>query len=130
MSLCFNFWGRIGRTKQNISVLCFRSLVQPITTEISVNRTQKAESVQSLNAAFKSHPLVVFAHYSGLTVNQVSDLRRKMSEVGAQFKVAKNRLAKIAAKGTDYEQASNLLKGPTAIAFSQDPVAAAKVAVE
>lgn len=95
-----------------------------------MNRTQKAESVASLHEAFKGHELVVVSHYSGLTVAQMSKLRRAMLGAGAHVRVAKNRLARIALKGTSFESMDGLLKGPTAIAFSVDPVAAAKVAVD
>jgi large subunit ribosomal protein L10 len=73
--------------------------------------------------------LVVITRQSGLTVAQVTDLRRKMRAAGAGYKVAKNRLAQLALKGTKYEGLEKLLKGPTAIAYSSDPIAAAKVAV-
>ncbi len=93
-----------------------------------MDRTQKAEAVESLHAAFKETSFVIVAHYAGLTVAEVTTLRRNMLKAGAQFRVAKNRLAKIALKGTQYENLEGLFKGPTGIAFSADPVAAAKVA--
>jgi large subunit ribosomal protein L10 len=73
---------------------------------------------------------IVVAHYSGLTVTQMSALRRRMREAGATVKVAKNRLAKIALEGTDVAHIGPLLTGPTVLAYSDDPVAAPKVAVE
>ncbi|MET3354569.1 UNVERIFIED_ORG: large subunit ribosomal protein L10 [Xanthobacter viscosus] len=79
---------------------------------------------------FKSTSVVVVAHYSGLTVAQLSRLRRQMKASGATVKVAKNRLAKIALEGSDVAHVASLLKGPTLIAYSSDPVAAPKVAVE
>jgi len=95
-----------------------------------VDRAAKAELVGELNAAFKATNTVVVAHYSGLTVTQMQILRRQMKQAGASVKVAKNRLAKIALEGTDVAGIASLLKGPTVIAFSGDPVAAPKVAVD
>jgi large subunit ribosomal protein L10 len=69
------------------------------------------------------------AHYSGLTVAQLQKLRKQMREAGATVQVAKNRLAKIALEGTDVASIGSLMKGPTLIAYSDDPVAAPKVAV-
>ena len=95
-----------------------------------MDRTQKAEAVESLHAAFKETNFVIVAHYAGLTVAEVTKLRRNMLKAGANFRVAKNRLAKIALKGTQYENLEGLFTGPTGIAFSTDPVAAAKVAAD
>jgi large subunit ribosomal protein L10 len=95
-----------------------------------VDRVQKEELVASLNGIFESANLVVVTRPSGLTVTESTDLRRRMGAAGASFKVAKNRLARLALKGTKFESLSDLFVGPTAIAFSDDPVAAAKVAVE
>jgi large subunit ribosomal protein L10 len=93
-----------------------------------VDRAEKRELVASLNQVFASTGVVVVAHYSGLTVAQMSALRRQMKQAGASLKVAKNRLAKIALEGTDVGHIGPLLKGPTVLAFSADPVAAPKVA--
>ncbi|MGE4411367.1 MAG: 50S ribosomal protein L10 [Sphingobium sp.] len=95
-----------------------------------MDRTQKAELVSELNAVFGEVGVVVVTRNLGMTVAQSTTLRQKMREAGASYKVAKNRLAKIALKDTDYEGISDLLTGPTALATSVDPVAAAKVAVE
>jgi large subunit ribosomal protein L10 len=95
-----------------------------------VERAQKRELVAELNAVFSSTGSVVVAHYAGLTVAQLSDLRRKMRAAGGSVKVAKNRLAKIALQGTKSEGMSDLFKGQTIIAYSDDPVAAPKVAVD
>ena len=73
---------------------------------------------------------MVVAHYSGLTVAQMTALRGRMKGAGASLKVAKNRLVKLALKGTDAERISDLFQGPTVIAYSDDPVAAPKVAAE
>ncbi|MCS0493472.1 50S ribosomal protein L10 [Ancylobacter mangrovi] len=95
-----------------------------------MDRAQKEELVTSLGEVFKSTSVVVVAHYSGLTVAQMSALRRQMRASGATVKVAKNRLAKIALEGSDVAHVASLLKGPTIIAYSSDPVAAPKVAVD
>lgn len=95
-----------------------------------MDRVQKEELVASLNGIFESVNLVVVTRPSGLTVAESTDLRRRMGEAGASFKVAKNRLTRLALKGTKFEPLSDLFVGPTAIAFSEDPIAAAKVAVK
>lgn len=95
-----------------------------------MDRTEKKELVGTLNEVFKTSGVVVVAHYSGLTVAQMQDLRRKMKAQGASVKVTKNRLAKIALEGTDVASIGSLLKGPTILAISEDPVAAPKVASE
>jgi large subunit ribosomal protein L10 len=95
-----------------------------------VDRAEKQELVTTLTEVFKTTSVVVVAHYSGLTVAQMSKLRRQMKAEGATVKVAKNRLAKIALEGSDVAHVASLLKGPTVIAYSDDPVAAPKVAVE
>jgi large subunit ribosomal protein L10 len=93
-----------------------------------VDRAAKAEQVTTLHGVFKDTSVVVVAHYSGLTVAQMQTLRKQMKQAGATVKVAKNRLAKIALEGTDVASIASLMKGPTLIAFSSDPVAAPKVA--
>src|SRR5262249_18678723 len=80
-----------------------------------------------MSEGFKASSVVVVAHYAGLTVAQMQPLRRQMKQGGASVKVAKNRLAKIALEGTDVASIGPLLKGPTVIAYSGDPVAAPKV---
>ncbi|MGQ3674349.1 50S ribosomal protein L10 [Xanthobacter sp. TB0139] len=95
-----------------------------------MDRAEKQQLVTALSEVFKSTSVVVVAHYSGLTVAQMSDLRRQMKASGASVKVAKNRLVKIALEGSDVAHAEALFKGPTLIAYSDDPVAAPKVAVE
>jgi len=94
-----------------------------------VDRSGKEKLVSELQEMLSDAQLVVVTNQSGLTVAEVTDLRRKMRAAGAGFKVAKNRLAQLALKGTKYENLDKLLKGPTGIAFSTDPIAAAKVAV-
>jgi len=95
-----------------------------------VDRAEKSATVTSLGEVFKATKVVVVAHYSGLTVAQMQNLRRQMRQAGASVKVAKNRLAKIALEGSDVASIASLLKGPTVIAYSGDPIAAPKVAVD
>jgi large subunit ribosomal protein L10 len=95
-----------------------------------VNRAQKAELVASLNEVFADTSIVVVAHYSGLSVAEMTDLRAQMRAAGANFKVTKNRLTRLALDGTPYQSIADLFTGPTAMAYSSDPVAAAKVAVD
>ncbi len=95
-----------------------------------MNRTQKTEAVAELNRTFTEAGVVVVTRNLGLTVAESSDLRAKMREAGASFKVSKNRLAKIAVKDTTYDPISDLLVGPTALAWSDDPVAAPKVVAD
>jgi len=95
-----------------------------------LDRAAKSELVTALGRVFKATKVVVVAHYSGLTVAQMQTLRKQMRQAGASVKVAKNRLAKIALEGSDVASIAPLLKGPALIAFSGDPVAAPKVAVD
>jgi len=95
-----------------------------------VERAAKKELVTALSGVFKTSNVVVVAHYAGLTVSQMQTLRKQMKQAGASVKVAKNRLAKIALEGTDASVVVPLLKGPTVIAYSGDPVAAPKVATD
>ena len=98
--------------------------------ELAVERAAKKEAVETLNGVFKTTGVAVVAHYSGLTVAQMQTLRTQMKQAGASVKVSKNRLAKIALEGTDVVSIGSLLKGPTVIATSSDPIAAPKVAIE
>lgn len=95
-----------------------------------MNRTQKKQAVESLQGTFASASLVVVVHYKGLTVAEMTALRKKVKEAGAEFKVAKNRLAKIATGDSKFEKLNSLLTGPAALAISKDPIAAAKAVVE
>ena len=92
-----------------------------------MNRSEKADAIAELNQTFKDASLVVVTRQSGLTVQEVTDLRRKVRAAGASYKVAKNRLTLRALEGTSFTGLGPLFKGPTAIAYSKDPVAAAKV---
>jgi len=94
-----------------------------------VEKAKKAEVVEELKGVFANSGSVVVAHYSGMTVAQLGDLRSRMRAAGASFKVAKNRLAVRALQGTAVEGITHLFKGPTGIAFSKDPIAASKVVV-
>ena len=92
-----------------------------------MDRAAKAASITELSGVFKTSNVVVVAHYS---VAQMQTLRKQMKQVGARVKIAKNRLAKIALKDTDAASIAPLLKGPTVLAYSGDPVAAPKVAID
>jgi large subunit ribosomal protein L10 len=95
--------------------------------EKAVNRSEKADAIVELNQIFKDANLMVVTRQTGLTVQEVTDLRRKVRAAGASYKVAKNRLTLRALEGTRFTALGSLFKGPTAIAYSEDPVAAAKV---
>jgi len=95
-----------------------------------VDRAQKEAAVAGLNQTLGEVNLVVVTHQSGLTVHESMALRRKVREAGAGFKVTKNRLTRLALEGTKFQALQSLMTGPTALAFSEDPVAAAKVCVE
>lgn len=95
-----------------------------------MDRNQKEEFVLSLRSALETSGLIVVTKPLGLTVSEVTDLRNKMRSAGVSYKVAKNSLARLAVKGTAYESLVDLLKGPTAIAYSVDPIAAAKIAAQ
>ncbi len=94
-----------------------------------MDRSQKEELVASLHRTFNETTLVVVTQQSGMTVSEASSLRRQMLEAGASYKVTKNRLTRLALEGTKFEALKDLFTGPTAIAVSEDPVAAAKVCV-
>lgn len=95
-----------------------------------MDRAQKQKLVDALQQDLAGMACVVLTHQSGLTVAEVTQLRRQVRSAGASFRVTKNRLALRALAGTSFEPLSPLFTGPTAIAFSRDPVAAAKVVVE
>lgn len=94
-----------------------------------MDRASKEEMVSDLQSVFDGSEAVVVTHYLGLTVAEMGDLRNQMREAGASFKVTKNRLTRLALQGTKFEGLSDLFTGPTAVAVSEDPVAAAKVVV-
>jgi len=94
-----------------------------------VKRSDKNDFVQKLKDEIKESSSVIVAHYDGLSVLETESLRKEMRNNGAKFKVTKNRLTKIALADTPYESIADLFVGPTAIAYSSDPVAPAKVSV-
>ena len=95
-----------------------------------MNRNEKADLLKELNGLFSEAEIVVVSHYKGLTVAEVSDLRDRIRKVGASFRVTKNRITRLALKDTKFEAIADLFKGPTAIAFANDPVSACKACVE
>jgi len=111
-------------------------LTQPAATQVvayrreHVDRAGKRALVSDLNDAFKGAGSIVVAHYAGLTVAQLQTLRRQMKGQGATVKVTKNRLTKLALDGTGVADITPYLKGPTIIAYANDPVAAPKVATD
>lgn len=94
-----------------------------------MNRDEKKAFVAEMNGIFQQSSIVVVSHYKGLNVDHMGDLRGKVRESGAGFKVTKNRLTRLALAGTKFEGLADLFTGPTAITFSVDPVAAAKATV-
>lgn len=95
-----------------------------------MNREQKQELVSELHQLFGEVSTVVVAHYSGLTVAEMENLRKQMRAAGASFRVTKNRLTRLALDGTKFDSIGDLMTGPTGIAVSADPVAAAKAMVD
>ncbi|WP_187972047.1 50S ribosomal protein L10 [Aquibium microcysteis] len=95
-----------------------------------MDRAEKRELVTDLNGVFQTSGSVVVAHYAGITVAQMNDLRTKMRAAGGTVKVAKNRLAKIALQGTPSESIQGLFTGQTLIAYAEDPVVAPKITSE
>jgi len=95
-----------------------------------MNKTEKNALIAEVNEGLKASSTLVVVHYQGMTVAEMSDLRRKARECGTTLKVAKNLLAKRALTGTDFEIATEMLTGQTALAFSEDPVSAAKCVVD
>ena len=95
-----------------------------------MKRSEKKDFVSNLKEDFSNATSVIVAEYSGLTVNETEQLRKEMRDNGAKFKVTKNRLTKLAIAETQFKDISDLFKGPTAVAYSTDPVAPAKVAVD
>lgn len=94
---------------------------------MGMSRAQKEAEVQALNERFANDEVVVVTHYSGLTVAKMQELRAELRKEGASFKVTKNSLAKLAVKGTKFEALGDMFTGPTGVASSVDPVAAAKI---
>ncbi|MGI8724379.1 MAG: 50S ribosomal protein L10 [Methyloceanibacter sp.] len=95
-----------------------------------MERAQKREVVTALHDVFAQSGVIVIAHYAGLSVAAMTRLRSEMRSAGGQVKVAKNRLVKLALEGTDAQGIADLMRGPTCIAYSEDPMAAPKIAVK
>ena len=95
-----------------------------------MNREEKAQLLSELQELFNGAEIVVVSHYKGLTVAEVSELRNNVRKAGAGFRVTKNRITRLALKGTKFEGLVDLFKGPTAIAFANDPISACKACVE
>ncbi len=95
-----------------------------------MDRAQKRQLVTTLNEQWKGTGVIVVAHYKGMTVAQMTDFRKRVKEAGGAVKVAKNKLAKLALKETEVETISDLLTGQTCVAYSDDPVSAARVSVK
>ena len=94
-----------------------------------MKRSEKIDFVQKLKEDLNNSSSVIVAHYAGLSVKEIDDLRKAMRDNGAKFKITKNRLTKLALADTQYKSITDLFNGPTAIAYSSDPVVPAKVAV-
>jgi large subunit ribosomal protein L10 len=94
-----------------------------------VDRTEKAELVSEYRQLFQNSALVVVTHYAGMTVKEMTDFRGQLRKAGANYKVSKNRLTRLALEETNFKGIADLFTGPTGIAFSVDPIAAAKAAV-
>lgn len=95
-----------------------------------MNREEKAQLLSELNELFTKSEIIVVSHYKGLTVSEISELRDNIRKAGAGFRVTKNRITRLALKGTNFENLVDLFKGPTAIAFANDPISACKACVE
>ena len=95
-----------------------------------MNREEKTQLLAELNELFNNAETIVVSHYKGLTVEEVSELRNNIRKAGAGFRVTKNRITRLALKGTKFESLADLFVGPTAIAFANDPISACKACVE
>lgn len=94
-----------------------------------MDRTEKAELVSEYRQLFQDSALVVVTHYAGMTVKEMTDFRGQLRKAGANYKVSKNRLTRLALEDTNFKGIADLFTGPTGIAFSVDPITAAKAAV-
>jgi len=95
-----------------------------------VKRSEKNDLVKKMKEEFANSSSVIVSHYAGLNVNEIDELRKEMRDNGAKFKVTKNRLTKLALADTQYETIKDLFKGPTAVAYSSDPIAPARISVK
>ena len=124
-----HFWDRQDWAPSGVHGATGPGMPGPLVGDVVVERSQKEKLVTTLHTALADTTCIVITHQTGLTVAEVTDLRRQMRAAGASFKVTKNRLARRALEGTKFATIAPLFTGPTAIAYSRDPVAAAKVAV-
>lgn len=95
-----------------------------------MNREEKSELLNEMNSVISGSEAVVISHYRGLTVAEMCELRKKARELGAELRVTKNRITRLALKGTKFEALDELFKGPTIMAYSADPISACKLCVE
>ena len=95
-----------------------------------MNREEKAELLSEMNGLISGSEAVVISHYIGLTVAEMGELRKKARELGAELRVTKNRITRLALKGTKFEGLDDLFKGPTIMAYSSDPISACKLCVQ
>ena len=95
-----------------------------------MNREEKTELLNEMNSVISGSEAVVISHYRGLTVAEMGELRKKARELGAELRVTKNRITRLALKGTKFEALDDLFKGPTIMAYSSDPISACKLCVE
>ena len=95
-----------------------------------MQRAEKQDFVKNFNIALKEKEFLLVAHYKGLTVSEISSLRKKVKSSNSIFKVAKNTLAKRAIKDTNFENLDKLFTGPTSVAYSNDPVSTSKAIVD
>ena len=105
-------------------------MLHDTTRRPTLDRVQKQEMVASLHETFEAASSVVVSHFKGLTASEATNLRRRMHAAGAEFRVTKNSMARRALEGTPYAGLSDLFSGPVAVAFSDDPLAAARASVE
>ncbi len=95
-----------------------------------MNREEKAELLSEMNGLISGAEAVVISHYRGLTVAEMEALRKKARELGADLRVTKNRITKLALKGTNFEALNDLFTGPVIMAYSQDPISACKLCIQ
>ena len=95
-----------------------------------MNREEKAELLSEMNGLISGSEAVVISHYRGLTVAEMGELRKKARELGAELRVTKHRITRLALKGTKFEGLDDLFKGPTIMAYSSDPISACKLCVQ
>lgn len=95
-----------------------------------MNREEKAELLSEMNGLISGSEALVISHYRGLTVAEMGELRKKARELGAELRVTKNRITRLALKGTKFEGLDDLFKGPTIMAYSSDPISACKLCVQ